>query len=62
MNKHRIVFLVLLMLRVFSYVSVQGSGVQMEYLKDSKTTRVETYMLYVYNTPDQFVELRLRSW
>jgi hypothetical protein len=42
--------------------SAQDTGVHTEYMKDYKTTRVETSMLYVYNTPDQFVQLTLRSW
>jgi hypothetical protein len=43
-------------------MNAQTSGVRSEYMKDNKTTRVETNMLYVYNTPDQFVQLVLRSW
>src|SRR5689334_3645286 len=40
----------------------QTSGVHSEYMKDSKSTKVETSSLYVYNTPEQFVELLFRSW
>lgn len=42
--------------------SAQGSGVRTEYMKDNKSTRVETNMLYLINTPEQFLELQLRSW
>ena len=36
----------------------QGSGVRTEYRADEKSTKVETNMLYVGNTPDQFVGLQ----
>src|SRR5260221_5652057 len=62
MNRHRIVFLSLLMLLGSPLASAQAPGVHTEYMKDNKTTRVETSLLYVQNAPDQFVELMLRSW
>lgn len=62
MNKVHILFLNLLLLATCVTANAQGTGVHAEYMKDNKTTRVETSMLYVYNTPDQFVELTLRSW
>ena len=62
MNKLHMIILVLLILGVSPSGHAQGSGVHSEYMKDNKTTRVETNMLYVLNTPDQFVELMLRSW
>jgi hypothetical protein len=37
----------------------QGTGVRTEYLKDDKSTKVETNMLYLGNTTDQFVGLQL---
>jgi hypothetical protein len=57
MNRHRIFFLVLLILLSYVTANAQGSGIRTEYMKDNKTTRVETNMLFVYNTADQFVEL-----
>lgn len=62
MNKRHIFRTILLMLATYVTCNAQGSGIHTEYMKDNKTTRVETNMLYVYNTPDQFVELVLRSW
>ncbi len=62
MNKLHIVAVVLLVLSAAASSYSQNSGIHTEYMKDNKTTRVETSMLYVYNTPDQFVELVLRSW
>jgi len=62
MNKLQFLSLGLILLAMSVTVSAQGSGVHTEYMKDNKTTRVETSMLYVYNTPDQFVQLMLRSW
>ena len=62
MNKLHVLALNLLVLTTYVTANPQGSGVHTEYMKDNKTTRVETNTLYVYNTPDQFVELTLRSW
>lgn len=62
MNKVHVLFLTLLLLATCVTGNAQETGIYTEYTKDYKTTRVETSMLYVYNTPDQFVELRLRSW
>lgn len=62
MNRHRMVFLSLLMLMAAHLANAQAPGVHSEYMKDNKTTRVETNLLYLLNTPDQFVELILRSW
>ena len=62
MNKVHILFLHLLVLAICVNANAQDTGLHTEYMKDNKTTRVETSMLYVYNTPDQFVQLMLRSW
>jgi hypothetical protein len=62
MNKVHVFLLSLLLLATCVTGNAQDSGIYTEYMKDNKTTRVETNMLYVYNTPDQFVELMLRSW
>lgn len=62
MNKVPILFLSLVVLATCVTANAQDTGVHTEYMKDNKTTHVETSMLYVYNTPDQFVELILRSW
>lgn len=62
MNKVHVLLLSLLLLATCVTANAQGSGIHTEYMKDNKSTRVETSMLYVYNTPDQFVELQLRSW
>ena len=40
-------------------LSAQGTGVKSEYLKDGNITKVETNMLYVGNTADQFVGIQL---
>jgi hypothetical protein len=61
MNRVHVLFLNLLLLATCVTANAQET-VHTEYSKDYKTTRVETSMLYVYNTPDQFVELILRSW
>jgi hypothetical protein len=37
----------------------QGTGVRSEYLKDEKSTKVDTNILYVGNAADQFVGLQL---
>lgn len=62
MNKVPVVFLALILVATCVTANAQGSGIRSEYIKDNKTTRVETNTLYVYNTPDQFVQLTLRSW
>ena len=62
MNKVHALLLSLLLLAICVSGNAQGSGVHTEYVKDTKTTRVETSMLYVHNTSDQFVQLTLRSW
>ena len=62
MNKRQVLASVVLMLATHLTCNAQGSGIHTEYMKGEKTTRVETNMLYVYNAPDQFVELVLRSW
>lgn len=62
MNKVHALLLSLLLLAICVSGNAQGSGVHSQYIKDTKTTRVETSMLYVHNTPDQFVQLTLRSW
>lgn len=62
MNKRHALFPVLLILATYAICNGQESGIHTEYMKDNKTTRVETNVLYVYNTPEQFVELVLRSW
>ena len=63
MNKLHVLTLSLcVVLTTYVTGNAQGSGIHTEYMKDNKTTRVETNTLYVYNTPDQFVELTLRSW
>ena len=62
MNKVHVLLLSLVVLATCVTGNAQGSGIRTEYIKDDKTTRVETNMLYVYNTPDQFVQLILRSW
>jgi hypothetical protein len=62
MNKVHVLFLKLLLLATCVTGNAQETGIHTEYIKNTKTTRVETSMLYVYNTPDQFVELRLFSW
>ena len=61
MNRYQILVLSLLMLVSTCLVGGQTPGIHIEYMKDNKSTRVETNLLYVYNTPDQFVELMLRS-
>ena len=55
-------FLCILITGMFYVGNAQNSGVHAEYLKDSKQTKVETSTLYIYNTPEQFVELALRAW
>ena len=62
MNKVPVLFLHLLVLAICVTANAQDTGIHTEYMKDNKTTRVETSMLYVYNTPDQFVQLMFRSW
>jgi len=62
MNKLQMILLALMMMGITASGYAQGSGVRTEYMKDNKTTRVETNMLYVLNTPDQFVQFTLRSW
>ena len=62
MNKLHVLTLSLFVLTTYVTGNAQGSGIHTEYMKGNKTTRVETNALYVYNTPDQFVELTLRSW
>jgi len=62
MNKVHVLFLSLLVLATCVTANAQDTGVHTEYTKDAKTTRVETSMLYVHNTPDQFVEVIFRSW
>jgi len=62
MNKVHVLFLNLLLLSTCVIGNAQETGIHTEYMKDTKTTRVETSMLYVHNTPDQFVELIFRSW
>ena len=62
MNKVHVLLLSLVVLATCVTGNAQVSGIHTEYIKDNKTTRVETNMLYVYNTPDQFVQLSLRSW
>jgi hypothetical protein len=61
MSKVHVVVLNLLLLATCVNGNAQDT-VHTEYMKKNKTTRVETSMLYVYNTPDQFVELILRGW
>jgi hypothetical protein len=61
MNKrHMLPIMLVFVICVTCYA--QGSGIHTEYMKGEKTTRVETSMLYVYNSTDQFVQLMLRSW
>lgn len=62
MNKVHVLLLSLLLVATCVIGNAQGPGIRTEYMKDNKTTRVETNMLYVYDTPDQFVQLMLRSW
>src|SRR2546429_8143176 len=62
MKRLSIFFPGLIMLGAISASNAQSSGIHTEYMKNNKTTCVETNTLYVYNTPDQFVELTLRSW
>jgi len=62
MNKLQVLALSLLLSTTYAPGNVQGPGIHTEYMKDNKTTRVETNTLYVYNTTEQFVELTLRSW
>jgi hypothetical protein len=62
MNKVQVLLLSLLLSATCVTTKAQGSGIHTEYMKDNKTTRVETSTLYVYNTADQFVALALRSW
>jgi hypothetical protein len=40
----------------------QSPRIRTEYLKDEKMTKVETNFLYVANTPEQFVQVLVRSW
>lgn len=40
-----------------SFVSAQDPHVHTRYVKDSKTTVVETDLMYIVNTPQQFVQL-----
>lgn len=62
MNRSHLFLPLFLVLATCLTCMAQNSGIHTEYMKDNKTTRVETSMLYVYNTPDQFVQLMLRSW
>jgi hypothetical protein len=62
MNVTRIVVLVSLVFIAAGLGDGQAVGLHTEYMKDDKTTRVETSLLYVRNTPDQFVELMFRGW
>ena len=39
----------------------QASHIHKEYLKDSKSTKVETPLLYLTNAPEQFVEFQLSA-
>jgi hypothetical protein len=58
----RILFVIILTLMAAFSANAQTSGVHSEYMKDSKTTRVETSMLYIYDMPDQFIEVMFRAW
>jgi hypothetical protein len=62
MKKVQILLLSLLVMTITGTGKAQGSGIHTEYMKDNKSTRVETSLLYLYNTADQFVQLMLRSW
>lgn len=62
MIKDRILVIILLLFAGMISVRAQGSGIRTEYLKDTKSTRVETNLLYIYNTPDQFIQLQFRTW
>lgn len=62
MIRSRLLFIAFVLFGCLLSVEGQTSGVRTEYMKDDKTTRVETNLLYVVNTPEQFVELQLRSW
>ena len=51
-----------LLLLVFALpVCARAQSVRTEYMKDSKQTAVETNLLYLLNTPEQFVEMQLRG-
>ena len=41
--------------------AAQASRIHKEYLKDTKSTKVETPLLYVMNTPDLFIEFQLSA-
>src|SRR5437762_6569019 len=62
--KRNIVVLFILLVAVCPARAQQPpqSHVFSEYMKDTKETRVETTMLYVGNTPEQFLQLQLRAW
>jgi hypothetical protein len=57
----RLLLLLLFVFADFSGANAQGSGVHTEYLKNDKTTQVETNFLYVFDTVDQFVTIKLRT-
>jgi hypothetical protein len=40
----------------------RAQSVSTRYMKDSKQTAVETNLLYLLNTPEQFVEMQLRGF
>jgi hypothetical protein len=51
-----------LLLLVFALpVCARAQAVSVEYMKDAKRTRVETPLLYVLNTPEQFVEVQFTT-
>lgn len=61
MNCRRICLFTLFAL-IFSTIGyAQDSHVRSEYLKDIKMTKVETDLMYVTNTPSQFVQMSLVS-
>jgi hypothetical protein len=62
MKRYRILFLILLMPSFVYVANAQTSGVHTEYHKDYKETKVETSLLYLSNTPNQFTGLMLLSW
>jgi hypothetical protein len=56
-----LILLLLFVVGDFSGANAQGSGVHTEYMKSDKTTKVETNFLYIFDTADQFVTIKLTS-
>ncbi len=54
-------FVAILVFASATIISGQGTGVRTEYLKDDNSTKVDTNMLYLLNTDDQFVQITFGS-